>query len=272
MRDGREGREGGREREHRTGHRWTDKCNMNVLAAIRERMLSWAGHVARMAYKEICAKALRCRGLQWWRWRQLHWKEVEKDKWGGPYPQWFKIYRWQYMVAGEVSKFAGNADGLSETVQGQFGLIAFCSKPWKLEEPCIDGPGCFGDPSASGTTFGIDGERGDGLTHKIREGRADGLTFRAGMVAFDGVDGGSDGVDGGPDGFGGVDGGFNGVDGCFDGVDGGFDGSDGFDGIDEGGPDGSDGLDRVGHTLKWKKGKIKRIELPEYARMGGNDR
>ena len=53
-----------------------------------------------MDHKEICAKALRCRGLQWWRWRQLHWKEVEKDKWSGPHPQRFNIYRWEDMVAG----------------------------------------------------------------------------------------------------------------------------------------------------------------------------
>ena len=83
---------------------------MNVLVAIRDRMLSWAGHVTKLDNKEICAKALRCRGLQWWRWRQLNWKEVEKDKWSGPHPQRFKIYRWEDMVAGEVSKFVGNAD------------------------------------------------------------------------------------------------------------------------------------------------------------------
>ena len=58
--------------------------------------------MARMDYKEICAKALRCRGLQWWRWRQLNWKEVERDKSSGPHPQRFKIYRWEDMVAGEV--------------------------------------------------------------------------------------------------------------------------------------------------------------------------
>ena len=57
---------------HRTGHRWIEKCNMNVLSAIRDRVLSCAGHVARIDYSQICAKALRCRGLQWWRWRQLH--------------------------------------------------------------------------------------------------------------------------------------------------------------------------------------------------------
>ena len=63
------------------------------------------------------------------------------------------------MVAGEVSKFVGNADGLSKTDSLQYGLVAFCSKPWKLEavlemwkESCIDDPGCLGDPCASSMT------------------------------------------------------------------------------------------------------------------------
>ena len=64
---------------HRTGHRWIEKCNMNVLTAIRERVLCWTGHVARMDYSEICANSLRCRGRQWWRWRQLHLKEVDRE-------------------------------------------------------------------------------------------------------------------------------------------------------------------------------------------------
>ena len=127
---------------HRTGHRWIEKCNMNVLVAIRDRMLSWAGHVARMDYKEICAKALRCRGLQWWRWRQLHWKEVERDKWSGPHPQRFKIYRWEDMVAGEVSKFVGNADGLSKTVQDNTGWLHFAQNrgSWKQFSKCGKSP------------------------------------------------------------------------------------------------------------------------------------
>ena len=48
---------------------------------------------------------------------------------------------------------------LVENGSRQHGLDASCSKPWKLEaifemwkEPCIDGPGCLGDPSASGMT------------------------------------------------------------------------------------------------------------------------
>ena len=69
---------------HRTGNCWIEKFNKNYLIAIRQRALSWPGHVARMDWSETCAKALRCRGLQWWRWRQPHWNEVEKEKWAGP--------------------------------------------------------------------------------------------------------------------------------------------------------------------------------------------
>ena len=46
-----------------------------------------------------------------------------------------------------------------ENCPRQHGMVAFCSKPWKLEaifemwkEPCIDGPGCLRDPCASGRT------------------------------------------------------------------------------------------------------------------------
>ena len=126
-----------------TGHRWIEKSNMNVLTAIRERLLSWAGHVARMDYKEICAKALRSRGVQWWRWRQFHWKEMEQDKRSGPHPQRFKIYRWEDMVTGEVSKFTGNADGFSESLQDPR-VVAFCL--------VFNGPSCLGDLCASGMT------------------------------------------------------------------------------------------------------------------------
>ena len=59
---------------HRTGHSCIEKCNMNVLTAIRERVLGWAGHVAIMDNSEICAK-LRCRGLQWWRVVGGAWRE-----------------------------------------------------------------------------------------------------------------------------------------------------------------------------------------------------
>ena len=79
------------------------------------------GRVARMDHKKICAKALRCRGLQvGGGWRQLHWKEVDKDKWSGPQDHSGSKSTGGRpdMVAGEVSKFIVNADGLwKESVQ-----------------------------------------------------------------------------------------------------------------------------------------------------------
>ena len=97
----------------------------------RDRVLCWAGHVARMDDWEICAKALRCRGLQWWQWRQLYWKEVEKDKWAGPHPQRFNIYRWDDTMSAEVSKVCGSADGFAESAQqstGSWAIASVCEK------------------------------------------------------------------------------------------------------------------------------------------------
>ena len=144
---------------------------MNVLTAIRERMLCWAGHVARMDYKEICAKVLRCRGLQWWRWRQLHWKEVEKDKWSGPLPQRFKIYRWEAHCCWGSIQIHWKCRRSIVIFPRKHGLVASCSKPWKLETvfkmwkgPSTDGPLCLGDPCASGLTG-----RNAGATWSARE-------------------------------------------------------------------------------------------------------
>ena len=113
---------------HRTG--------MNVLTAIRERVLSWAGHVARMDCSEICAKALTCRGLQWWRWRQLHRKQVEKDKMGWSAPK--TVQHFQTGGHGAVGGFQVRWKcrclcGISPFV---YRMAATCSGPWALERVC----------------------------------------------------------------------------------------------------------------------------------------
>ena len=58
--------------------------------------------------------------------------KVEEDKWSGPHPQRFKIYRLEDMVAGKVSKFTGNADCVGIHPR-KHGLAASCSKPCELE-------------------------------------------------------------------------------------------------------------------------------------------
>ena len=145
---------------HRTGHRWIEKGNMNVLTAIRERMLSWAGHVARMDYKEICAKALRCRGLQWWRWRQLHWKEGGERQMVWPTPtavQNLQVGGHGCWGSIQIHWKCKRSIGICPR---KHGLVASCSEPWKLEtvfemwkEPSIDVPECLGDPCAPGLTW-----------------------------------------------------------------------------------------------------------------------
>ena len=74
------------------------------------------------------------------------------------------------METAQLERGGERQNGLAHTHNGskstggrtcprQHGMVAFCSKPWKLEaifeiwnEPCIVGPGCLGDPSASGMT------------------------------------------------------------------------------------------------------------------------
>ena len=72
----------------------------------------------------------------------------------GLHPQRYKIYRWKDMVAAEVSKLTGNANGFSESVQKSTG--ACTSRPCELEtvcqiweEPCLGAARCLFDPSAS---------------------------------------------------------------------------------------------------------------------------
>ena len=48
-------------------------------------LLGWA--CGQNGLLEICAKVLICRGLQWWRWRQLF---EEKEKWAEPLPKTFQ--------------------------------------------------------------------------------------------------------------------------------------------------------------------------------------
>ena len=107
---------------------------MNVLVATRDRMLSWAGTCGKDGLqRNLCEGSEMSRPSMVAHGDSFNWKEVEKDKWSGPHPQRFNIYRWEDMVAGEVSKFVGNADGSVENCPRQHGMVAFCSKPWKLE-------------------------------------------------------------------------------------------------------------------------------------------
>ena len=59
-----------------------------------------------------------------------------------PTPTAFKIYRWEDMVAGEVSKFIVNADGLWESVQNNTGWLHLAHNrgSWKQFAKCGKSP------------------------------------------------------------------------------------------------------------------------------------
>ena len=58
--------------------------------------------------------AVRCRGLQWWRWHQAR----HHSKWTGLHPQRFKLFRWEAQLAevfgdGEAESGAANTGWLA---------------------------------------------------------------------------------------------------------------------------------------------------------------
>ena len=139
---------------HTTGHRWIEKGNMNVLTAIRECMLSWAGGPERNL----------CEGLEMPRPPMVEMERTPLERSGERQMVWPTPTAIQNLPVGghgcwgsvqihwTCRRFVG-------VCPGQHGLVASCSKPWKLEtvfdmwkEPCIDGPGCLGDPCASSMT------------------------------------------------------------------------------------------------------------------------
>ena len=73
----------------------------------QQRVLRWAGHMARMAPDEPVAAALRCQAVH----------KTAGDKWSGPHPRRFKIHRWEEQVA-EL-----HGEGFSENVAQNTGWL-----------------------------------------------------------------------------------------------------------------------------------------------------
>ena len=81
---------------HRQGHELQRRFGMPPLSLrCRRQVWIWGGHVARLSPTHWLAAIVRCRSLQWWRWRQ----ERHHDKWTGVHPQRFKASRWESQLA-----------------------------------------------------------------------------------------------------------------------------------------------------------------------------
>ena len=100
-------------RLHREGHKRVAKFGLKLSAASKMKVHRWGGHVARLPPDHFVAAAVRCRGMQWWRWRQ----NTHRDKWSGPHPQRLKASRWEE----QLSK--AYVDGFSEHAEENSGWL-----------------------------------------------------------------------------------------------------------------------------------------------------
>ena len=114
-------------RRHREGHEFIRQTGQPVSALCRRLVHRWAGHVARMASDNWLASLVRCRSLQWWRWRQAR----HTCKWSGVHPKRFKASRWESQLAD------AHGDGCAEFVTDNTGwlLKAQCRGEWRNLAP-----------------------------------------------------------------------------------------------------------------------------------------
>ena len=85
---------------HRVGHAVAARNNISIVPKVRLRALSWAGHLARLSPKAPAAAALRCRSMQWWRWKQQQVASATQVPGArGAHPRRYKILRWEDQIS-----------------------------------------------------------------------------------------------------------------------------------------------------------------------------
>ena len=115
---------------HKMGHRAIAKHEVDLVAQCKRRVHTWAGHVARQPPSSPAGSALRCRGMQWWRWRQAE-HVVSGDKWSGPHPRRFKIRRWEE----QLSEAFGEGFGADVRQNTGWLSMAHDREAWKQRFP-----------------------------------------------------------------------------------------------------------------------------------------
>ena len=108
---------------HRQGHTLMRKFGTPLSSSCLRLAHTWAGHVARMDTDHWLASVVRCRSVQWWRWRQ----EKHACKWTGVHPRRFKASRWEDQMTGTAG------DGCAEHPEANTGwwLAAQNRTAWK---------------------------------------------------------------------------------------------------------------------------------------------
>ena len=110
-------------RRHRVGHELIHKFGIQLSRLCLRLAFRWAGHVARLPSAHWLAAIVRCRALQWWRWRQAR----HTCRQTGVHPRRFKATRWE----SQFSALFG--DGSAESTAENTGWLghAQCRDAWR---------------------------------------------------------------------------------------------------------------------------------------------
>ena len=109
-------------RMHRVGHQKIAQFLAPLSSMCLQMVHRWGGHVARLSPLHFTAAAMRCRGMQWWRWRQSQHTYA--------HPQRFRAWRWEE----QLSRFHG--DGFSSEVATNTGWLGLAQNrtAWRNAE------------------------------------------------------------------------------------------------------------------------------------------
>jgi hypothetical protein len=104
---------------HRIGHSLAASQGIEVIPRANARVYKWAGHLARMSTKAPAAAALRCRCIQWWRWKQVAFlTEPKIAGTRGAHPRRFRICRWEEQLSGKFG------DGSAAAIEANTGWLS----------------------------------------------------------------------------------------------------------------------------------------------------
>jgi hypothetical protein len=104
---------------HRIGHTLAAQHKIALVPRVKLRALSWAGHVARLSPKAPAAAAMRCRGMQWWRWKQFQISSASQVPGArGAHPRRYRIQRWEDQISGMLG------EGFAADVSSNTGWLA----------------------------------------------------------------------------------------------------------------------------------------------------
>ena len=113
-------------RMHRTGHAAIQALGAPIAQCALLQAHRWGGHVARLEPEHFLSSAVRCRSMQWWRWKQ----SVHSSMHGAVHPRRFKLFRWEEQLC------RAHGEGSAEAPTASTGWLGLAQDRslWKAAE------------------------------------------------------------------------------------------------------------------------------------------